>query len=127
MYDETLQMLRDQLGESQNQVDIIITAHLYKKRNRLYLGKFLKNQRLTANLEALQTANKESRDRLAEELTKKQEELSRLREDLLNVELNSKEELKDKTLLVEQLTNEINQKGFKVDFSLVKDLRGYTF
>lgn len=74
---------------------------------------------MTANLEALQTANKDSRDRLAEELAKKQEELSRLREDLLNVEMNSKEELKDKTLLVEQLTNEINQKGFKVDFRLV--------
>ena len=74
---------------------------------------------MTTNLEALQTANKDSRDRLAEELTKKQEELSRLREDLLNVELNSKEEIKDKTLLVEQLTNEINQKGFKVDFRLV--------
>lgn len=35
MYDETLQMLRDQLGESQNQVNIIITS-LIKKESIIF-------------------------------------------------------------------------------------------
>lgn len=98
----------------------------------------IKNQRLTSNLQTLQTGNQDTLDHLNSEvfkkyifniqspfsyifclfsmfkLSKKQEELSRLREEILNAELKLKEQVKEKTHMIEQLTNETNQKSFKV-------------
>ena len=49
-------------------------------------------------------------------LVKKQDDINRLRDEILKVELNCQEQLKEKSLLIDQLNNEIVQKNYKVRY-----------
>lgn len=49
-------------------------------------------------------------------LAKKQDDINRLRDEILKVELNCQEQLKEKSLLIDQLNNEIVQKNYKVSY-----------
>ncbi|CAF0935384.1 unnamed protein product [Brachionus calyciflorus] len=95
MYDETLRTLKEQFNESQEQ-----------------------NQRLTLSLQSLQGSSKETRDKLSDELIKRQEEIIKLREELRTLDLNHEAELKEKNFLIDELNTQIQEKNAKISKQL---------
>ena len=66
MYDETLRTLKEQFDESQQQVNLFILILYYFKEIQYFF--VIKNQKLTGTLQGLQTASKETRDKLTDEV-----------------------------------------------------------
>lgn len=90
MYDETLHTLKEQFSDSQAQ-----------------------NQKLTFALQSVQTAAKEAREKIGEELAKKQDEITKLRDELKTLEITHQAHLREKEYTIEQLNNDLAQANTK--------------
>ena len=74
----------------------------------------IKNQRLTVSLQNLQYASKETREKLSEELSKRQEEILKLQGEKTYQDSTVQLQLKDKLIYIEKLTDELEIKNKKV-------------